>query len=412
MTTIKKPELLSPVQDYISLTTAIENGADAVFFGIKGFNMRAGAKNFTVNDLPKITKIAHKNNVKTYLAINTIIYEDEIKKVEKILIKVKKAKIDAIICWDFSIIQIAKKLGIEVHISTQASIANSKTANFYKDLGAKRVVLARECSIKQIKEIKKNTKVEIEIFIHGAMCVSISGRCFMSQFLYGKSANRGECMQPCRRKYLIKQIDGGKELELGEDYVLSPKDLCTVDFIEKIIDLGVDCFKIEGRNRSPEYVAVVTKSYRTIIDFICSAKKRDKKFNEELAKFKEDLFNKLETVYHRGSSSGFYLGKPINEWTDSYGSQATQKKVYIGKVSNYYSKINVAEVLIQSNEKIKIGDTIIFQGPTTGVKEQKIVSLEKNHKSIKIAGKGEKIAIKVENIIRKNDEVYFYKKNS
>ncbi|MCX6717810.1 MAG: U32 family peptidase [Candidatus Taylorbacteria bacterium] len=411
MTKIKKPELLSPIQDYTSLMTAINNGADAVFFGIKGFNMRAGAKNFTIKDLPKITKIAHKNNVKAYLAINIIIYEEEIKKVREILKKVKNAGVDAIICWDFAIIQIAKELGIEVHISTQASIANSKTAEFYRNLGAKRIVLARECSIKQIKEIKKNTKVEIEIFIHGAMCVSISGRCFMSQFLYGKSANRGECMQPCRRKYLIKQIDGGKELELGEDYVLSPKDLCTIDFIEKIIDIGVDCFKIEGRNRSPEYVAIVTKSYRTIIDFICSAKKRDKNFNEQLTKLKEDLFQKLETVYHRGSSSGFYLGKPINEWTDSSGNQATQKKVYIGKVSNYYSKINVAEILIQGNTKIKIADTIIFQGPTTGVMEQEIISLEKNHKPIKIAGKGEKIAVKVTSDVKKNDEVYVYKKN-
>jgi U32 family peptidase len=410
MTKIKKPELLSPIQDYTSLMTAIKNGADAVFFGIKGFNMRAGAKNFTINDLPKITKIAHQNNVKAYLAINIIIYEEEVKKVTDILKKVKNAGVDAIICWDFAIIQIAKELGIEVHISTQASIANSKTAEFYRKLGAKRVVLARECSIKQIKEIKKNTKVEIEIFIHGAMCVSISGRCFMSQFLYGKSANRGECMQPCRRKYLIKQIDGGKELELGENYVLSPKDLCTIDFIEKIIDIGVDCFKIEGRNRSPEYVGIVTKSYRTIIDFICSAKKRDKNFNEQLTKLKEDLFEKLETVYHRGSSSGFYLGKPINEWTDSSGNQATQKKVYIGKVSNYYSKINVAEILIQGNDQIKIGDTIIFQGPTTGVMEQEIISLEKNHKPIKIAGKGEKIAVKVTYDVKKNDEVYVYKK--
>jgi len=410
MTKIKKPELLSPIQDYTSLMTAIKNGADAVFFGIKGFNMRAGAKNFTINDLPKITKIAHQNNVKAYLAINIIIYEEEVKKVTDILKKVKNAGVDAIICWDFAIIQIAKELGIEVHISTQASIANSKTAEFYRKLGAKRVVLARECSIKQIKEIKKNTKVEIEIFIHGAMCVSISGRCFMSQFLYGKSANRGECMQPCRRKYLIKQIDGGKELELGENYVLSPKDLCTIDFIEKIIDIGVDCFKIEGRNRSPEYVGIVTKSYRTIIDFICSAKKRDKNFNEQLTKLKEDLFEKLETVYHRGSSSGFYLGKPINEWTDSSGNQATQKKVYIGKVSNYYSKINVAEILIQGNDQIKIGDTIIFQGPTTGVMEQEIISLEKNHKPIKIAGKGEKIAVKVTSDVKKNDEVYVYKK--
>jgi putative protease len=409
MIKIKKPELLAPIQDYTSLNAAINNGADAVFFGIKGFNMRAGAKNFTVKDLPKIVKIARKNNVKTYLAINTIIYEEEIKKVEEILKKVKAAKISAIICWDFAVIQIAKKLKIEVHISTQASIANSETAEFYRKLGATRVVLARECSLKQIKEIKKHTKAEIEIFIHGAMCVSMSGRCFMSQFLCGKSANRGECTQPCRRKYLIKQIDGGKELELGEDYVLSPKDMCTIDFIEKILDVGVDCLKIEGRNRSPEYVAIVTKSYRTIIDFIYGAKKRDKKFYEDLADLKDILFEKLETVYHRGESSGFFLGKPINEWTNGHGSEATQKKIYVGKVISFYKKIGVAEILVQ-NAKIKIGDTILFQGPTTGSVEEKIISMEKNHELITKAEKGGKVAVKVRSVIGKNDLVYIMRK--
>lgn len=252
------------------------------FLALKYLICGLALKNFTTKDLLKITKIAQKNKIKTYLAINTIIYEEEIKKVEKILIKAKKAKIDAIICWDFAVIQMAKKLKIKIHISTQASIANSKTAEFYRKLGAKRIILARECSLKQIKEIKKHTKAEIEIFIHGAMCISISGRCFLSQFLYGKSANRGECSQPCRKKYIIKEVDGEQELELGENYILSPKDLRTINFIEKIIDVGVDCLKIEGRNRSPEYVAVVTKAYRTIIDFIFSAKKRDKKFKKRI----------------------------------------------------------------------------------------------------------------------------------
>ncbi|PKL72416.1 hypothetical protein CVV26_01990 [Candidatus Kuenenbacteria bacterium HGW-Kuenenbacteria-1] len=414
MKIIKKPELLAPIQDWTSLIAAIENGADAVYFGIKGFNMRAGAKNFTVKDFTKIVKIAHKKNVKTYLAINTIIFENEIKKIEKILIKTKQAKVDAIICWDFAVIQIAKKLKIEIHISTQASITNSKTAEFYRKLGAKRIVLARECSLEQIKEIKKYTKVEIEIFIHGAMCISISGRCFISQFLYGKSANRGECSQPCRRKYIIKQIDGKEELELGEDYILSPKDLRTMNFFEKIMDVGVDCFKIEGRNRSPEYVATVTKAYRTIIDFIYLAKKRDKKFQEELINLKNSLSKKLDIVYHRDNSSGFFLGKPINELTSYCENQAIQKKVFVGKVLNYYKKIEVAEIIIQGNKKIKIGDIIIFQGPTTGSVEEKIISIEKDHQPILKAQKGEKIAIKINCIVRKNDQVYLmkrYKKN-
>ncbi len=406
----KKPEILSPIQDYTSLSAAINNGADAVFFGIKGFNMRAGAKNFTVKDLPKIAEICHKNDVKAYLAINTIIYEEEIKKVEEILKKIKKAKIDAIICWDLAVIETAKKLEIETHISTQASAANSKSAEFYRKLGAKRIVLARECSLDQIKKIRQNSKIEIEIFIHGAMCVSVSGRCFMSQFLYGKSANRGECRQPCRKKYLIRQIeDNEKELEIGEDYVLSPKDMCTLSFIEKILELGVDCLKIEGRNRSPEYVATVTKAYRTIIDFYYSNKKHDKKFWENFENLKKELEIKLDSVYHRGKSSGFFLGKPIDAWTKTDGNEATRKKNHIGKVITYYKKIGVAEILIQGNSKIKIDDTLIFQGPKTGSYEEKISSIEKDHKKISFASQGEKIAIKINSVVRKNDEVYLVK---
>lgn len=406
----RKPELLAPIQDYTSLYAAINNGADAVFFGIKGFNMRAGAKNFTEKDLPKIVKIARTHKIKTYLALNIIIYENELKKVEALLKKVKKAGVNAIICWDFAVIQIAKKLGIEIHISTQASIANSETAEFYRKLGATRVVLARECSLEQIKEIKKHTKAEIEIFIHGAMCVSMSGRCFMSQFLYGKSANRGECQQPCRKKYFIRQVDDqGKELELGEDYVMSPKDMRTIDFIEKILDLGVDCLKIEGRNRSPEYVATVTKAYRTIIDFIYAAKKRDRQFQEDLAKLKGDLIFKLNTVYHRGNSSGFFLGKPINEWAGCPGSQATERKIYIGKVIRYYPKIKVAEILIQQSNGLKINDRIIIQGPSTGSIEEIITSLEKDHQIISKGEKGERVAIKVNSKVKPKDEVYFIK---
>jgi U32 family peptidase len=406
---IKKPELLAPVQNFTSLIAAIENGADAVFFGIKGFNMRAGAENFSISDLPKISKIAQENNVKTYLALNIIVYENELKDIQKILKAVNKAKINAIICWDMAVIQIAKRLGIEVHLSTQASVANSESANFFKKFGIKRVVLARECSLEQIKKIKEKTKVEIEVFIHGAMCVSISGRCFMSQYLYGKSANRGECQQPCRRKYIIKQVDGGKELEIGENYVLSPQDLCAMDFIEKIIDLDIDCLKVEGRNRSPEYVATVIKSYRRIIDFICSAKTKGKKYKEELARLKKELSTELDRVYHRGKGSGFFLGKPENQWSNSDGNKATQKKERVGKVTSYYSNIGVAEFIIHESS-IKIGDTLIFEGPNTGSYQEKITSLEKDHKKIKSAEKGEKVATKVSSKIGKRDTVYVIKK--
>ena len=234
----KKPELLAPIQDFMSLQTAIDAGADAVYFGVRGLNMRAGAKNFEVKDLKKIVKIAHSKHVRVFLALNTIIYESELKKVERVLKVAKLAGVDAIICWDMAVVKMAHKLGHEIHLSTQASVSNSESAKFYHKVGITRIILARECSLDDIKKIKKNPlfispsgrgrQLEVEIFIHGAMCVSESGRCFLSEYLYGKSANRGECLQPCRRKYLIKQIDGDEEFELGEDYVLSPKDLCAL----------------------------------------------------------------------------------------------------------------------------------------------------------------------------------------
>ncbi|MFC1622554.1 peptidase U32 family protein [Patescibacteria group bacterium] len=410
---MKKPELLSPIQDFTSLHSAIENKADAVYFGVQGFNMRAGAKNFAVKDLKKIVKICHNSKVKCYLALNTIIYENELLKVEKILKSAKLAGIDAIICWDMAIIKLAKKLNLEIHLSTQASISNSTALEQYKKLGIKRVVLARECDLDDIKKIKKKIKIKLETFIHGAMCVSVSGRCFLSQYLYNKSANRGECLQPCRRKYSITQTDftdikTEKSLELGEDYVLSPKDLCTLPFIEKLIEAGIDVFKIEGRNRSPEYVATVTKVYRQAIDFYTENKKTIKQKNtlNKFNKLKKQLLQELKKVYNRGFSSGFYLGQPINQWTYSYGSQATQKKIHLGKVNHYYSKIKVAEILIKANKILKLKDTIQFQGETTGVFEQKINSIEINHKKIKSAKQNDLIAVQVNKKVRKGDEVY------
>ncbi|MBU4360755.1 U32 family peptidase, partial [Patescibacteria group bacterium] len=336
-----------------------------------------------------------------YLAINIIIYQNELKKVENILKKAKIAKIDAIICWDMAVLQMARKLGHEIHLSTQASVANSESAEFYKKIGVKRIILARECSLEDIKKIKKNSKINLEIFIHGAMCVSISGRCFLSQFNYGKSANRGECSQPCRRKYLIKEVSGNTEFEIGEDYILSPKDLCALPFIEKLIGAGITSFKIEGRNRSPEYVFIVTKVYREIIDYyFCN---KNKKNFEEL---KKELFEKLKTVYNRGFSPGFYLGKPINQWTHSYGSQAKERKTYIGKIKHFYSKISVAEIEIQANKVLKTKDEIFIQGPTTGVLREKIKSMEIEHKQIKKATQNDVVAIKMNKLVRANDEVY------
>jgi len=369
---MKKPILLAPVANFEMLIAAIDGGADAVYLGVKGLNMRESARNFTLRDLNRITKIAHDSKVKVYLTLNTICFDDEINKIKKTLISAKKAKIDAIISWDLGVIKLAREQKLEVHLSTQASVSNSLSINEYKKLGIKRFVLARECSLDQIKKIIRNTKADIEIFIHGAMCVAISGRCFMSHFLYGHSANRGKCIQPCRREYIATDIETNKQLEIHNNFILSPKDLCTLPFLEKILALNVSALKIEGRGKSPEYVKVVTSVYRDAIDL-------------------------------------YYLGRPINEWTDTRGSKATKTKTRIGKITNYFRKISVAEIKIEARS-LKINDDILIIGPTTGVLEENIkeMQLSKNNFT-KIAKKGDLIAIKVKKRVRRNDEVYLFK---
>ncbi len=392
---IKKPELLSPVFDFISLNNAINAGCDAIYFGIKDLNMRITAKNFDINQLQKISKICHNKKVKCYLTLNTIIYENELDKVKKILEHAKKARIDAVICWDLSIIQECKKLNIPFHISTQASVSNSESAKFYKKLGATRVILARELNIEQIKEIIKKTKIEVEVFIHGALCVSISGRCFTSQFLFNKSANRGDCIQPCRRSYIVKDKKTNQEIELNNDKILSPKDLCTIEFIDELIKAGITSFKIEGRAKTPEYVKIVTEVYRKAIDAYF-----DKKLNNNL---KKKLISKLKKVYNRDFGSGFYLGKPINQWSDS-NSQATRKKRFVGVVKKYYDKIKVAEIDLQSLG-IKVGDTIMIN-TKEGTFEQKVKSIEVKNKKIKIGKKGTKIGLKLYKKVRIKDKIF------
>ena len=259
----QKMELLAPAGSFPSLIAAVNAGADAVYFGLQeGMNMRANAKNFSIKDLPKVVEICKPRNVKKYLTLNTIVYDNELGKVEK-LIKNAKKYVDAIICWDLSVIQLCKKHKIPFHISTQASISNVEAAKFYKKLGAERIILARELNIKQIAKIAKI--IPVEVFVHGAMCVSVSGRCFTSQFLFGKSANRGECLQPCRRAYVVRDEDGN-ELKLENNTVMSAKDLCSLEFIEQLKKAEVKAFKIEGRNREPEYVSTVTHVYRKALD--------------------------------------------------------------------------------------------------------------------------------------------------
>jgi putative protease len=396
----KKPEIMAPAGNYESLSSAINAGADAVYLGVNEFNMRAAAKNFSIEDLNKIVSYAHKRNVKIYLAVNTIIFENELSKVKEVIKKAKKAKADAIICWDMSVLSECKKQKIDAFLSTQASASNSFACEFYRKAGAKRITLARECTIEQIKQIKKKTKAEIEIFIHGAMCVSISGRCFLSQNIFGKSANRGDCLQPCRREYEITDVEEGHSFILGKNYILSPKDLCTMPFIEKILDLNVEALKIEGRARSPEYAAEVVSSYRKAVD-LWYEKKLDEK-NKKL------LMKKLESVYNRGFHPGFFLGKPAKQWSKTYGSKSTHKKEFVGIVKNFYAKPMAAEIIIQTNE-IKKGDTIIIIGPTTGTIKQKVNSMQANNKAINKAEKGNSVGIKLKKTARKNDKVYIWK---
>ena len=384
-----KIELLAPAGDFECLTAAIEAGADAVYLGLEDFNMRARAKNFKINDLPKIKKICKSKKVKLYLTLNTIVYDSELKKIENIIKKSKKY-VNAIICSDVSVMLLCKKYKIPFHISTQCSVSNSETAKFYKKLGAKRIVLARELNLKQIKKIAKI--IPIEIFIHGAMCVSISGRCLTSQFLFNESANRGKCIHPCRRAYHVKDNEGN-ELKVENNYIFSAKDLCTLPFIEKLKKAGISAFKIEGRNKEPEYVETTARIYRKALD---------KKLTKE--EIKEGL-EELNKVYNKGFSSGFYLKMPTSDdFSKSEDSSAAQSKQFIGKIKHYYPKINVG-ILKLNTGNLKIGDEIMIIGKTTGVVKTKVESMETNHNPITIAEKGQNIGIKLP-FCRKGDELY------
>ncbi|MBR9675507.1 U32 family peptidase [Candidatus Woesearchaeota archaeon] len=398
-----KVELLAPVGNTTMLRAAINSGADSVYFGLKNLNMRAKAKNFELGQLKKIVEECHKKSVKAYLTLNTIIYDDEIGEVKKIVSEAKKVGVNAVICWDASVIEECKKQGVEFHISTQASISNFESIKHYANLGAKRVVLARECGLEQIKSMvskikKEKLGVEVEVFVHGAMCVSLSGRCFTSQFLYGRSANRGECLQPCRRSYKVIDSETNDELSLDHNFVMSAKDLSTIGFLDKLIEADITCFKIEGRMRSEEYVSVVTKAYREAINAYY-----EKKLNPKLIK---KLAQKLGEVYNKGFSNGFYLGKPIGEYSDSYGSKSTKEKVYVGRVNNYYKKIGVFETRIE-NEDVSVGDKLMISGPSTGVALARVLNIQKNKdEDLKKAKKNDRVGVKTNVFVRRNDKVF------
>lgn len=408
-----KAELMSPVGSYESLAAAIKAGADSVYFGVDKLNMRVrAAKNFRLVDLKKISYICKENKINTYLTINTIIYDNELGDIKKICGAAKKANIDAIIASDVSVMSYAKSIGLAVHASTQLNVSNIEAVKFYSKF-VDTIVLARELDLKQIHKICKEVKkqkiqgpsgniVKIEIFIHGALCVSIAGKCYMSLSVYNHSANRGDCLQNCRRSYIVTDSETGEQLVVDNSYVMSPKDLCTIRIIDKILATGVSILKIEGRGRSPDYVYTVTKVYREVID-ACHVGKYDVHQIEKWEK-------QLAEVFNRGFwQGGYYLGKKLGEWSTTYGSMATTEKVFIGKVLNYFGKKGVVETRIQTG-KIKLGEKILITGPTTGAITDKISSIFNKESLVKGASKGDHTTFLFKTKVRKNDKIYVIRK--
>ena len=364
------PELISPAGDWTSMRAGLDTGADAVYFGADGLNMRAASKSFAPGDFGGIARLCRNHGARAYLALNSVIYDAEVGAVDKVVASAKHAGLDAVICWDMAVIEACRRHGMPIHLSTQASVSNFEAVRFYASLGVRMIVLARELDLDQAAAIterieREKLPVTVECFVHGAMCVAVSGRCFISQELFGRSANRGECVQPCRRSYRITDTEEAHELELGSDYVMSPKDLCAVTFLDRLFDAGIGAFKIEGRNRSPEYVATTTSVYRKAIDFI-AAERGKKGFHEAFGEFASALETELEKVYNRGFSNGFFFGKPASAWSRKPGSVATETKVYVGIVRKYFPKAGVAEILVHSRS-LSTGETLSIQGPATGL---------------------------------------------
>src|SRR3989338_9025209 len=401
-------EIMAPAGSYESLIAAIKAGAGSVYFGVGKLNMRSKSSNFEFDDLKKVAKICKEHNVKSYLALNTVMYDEDIDSIKKICNTANEAGITAIIASDVSVIKYCNKIGMEVHISTQLNVSNIEAVKFYSQF-ADVIVLARELTLKKIKHIAKEIKkqkikgpsgnlLKIELFVHGALCVSIAGKCYMSLALHNKSANKGECLQVCRGSYKVTDQETGNELVVDNNYVMSPKDLCTITVLDKILDSGASILKIEGRGRSPDYVYKTTKAYKEAVDACLKGKYTKEKI--------ELWLNELHSVYNRGFwHGGYYLGNNLGEWCNCYGSKATTEKVFVGVGINYYQKNNVAEFLIQSQE-LKEGDTILITGPTTGVIEAKADSLHKDGKPSKNAVKGDRITFKLNERIRKNDKLF------
>lgn len=408
MTTTGKIELMAPAGSFESLQAALDNGTDSVYFGVEQLNMRARSSiNFTLDDLDEIARRCKEKNVRTYLTLNTIIYDHDLSIIKTLLDRAKQAHITAVIAMDQAVIAYARQIGMEVHISTQINITNIETVKFYA-LFADTMVMSRELSLRQIKKICEQIEreqvkgpsgnlVEVEIFGHGALCMAVSGKCYLSLHSHNSSANRGACKQNCRKKYTVIDQESGFEIELDNEYMMSPKDLCTLDFLDQVIDTGAKVLKIEGRGRAPEYVATVIRTYREAIDAYYEGtytKEKVEKWMEALA-----------TVYNRGFWGGYYLGQKLGEWSGVPGSQATQKKVYIGKAMHFFPKTNISEFKIEAFD-IKRGDKLLITGPTTGVQELILEDMYVNDQLSESAKKGDSCTFRTEFRTRPSDKLY------
>ncbi|MBR5476631.1 MAG: U32 family peptidase [Bacteroidaceae bacterium] len=399
---------MAPVGSRESLIAAIQAGANSVYFGIEHLNMRAHSANtFSINDLREIAQICDEHNVKSYLTINTIIYENDIVTMRRIADAAKESGISAVITADVAVLQYCNSIGLEVHLSTQLNISNSEALRFYAQF-ADVVVLARELNLEQVAEIHriivqenicgpKGELIRIEMFCHGALCMAISGKCYLSLHQLGRSANRGECMQVCRRGYIVKDRESDIELEVDNKYIMSPKDLKTLRFMDKMIEAGVRVFKIEGRARGPEYVSTVVNCYREALEAYIDGTFTDEK--------KDEWDTRLATVFNRGFWDGYYLGQKIGEWSNKYGSQATERKVYIGRGIKYFSKLGVGEFLIEAGE-ISVGDKLLITGPTTGAMYLDLEEARVDLKAVDTVPKGVYVSFKVPAKVRPADKLY------
>ena len=412
---MNKIEIMSPAGSFASLNAAIKAGANSVYFGILQLNMRArSANNFKITDLSKIVRICKKNNVKTYLTVNTILYDSDLALMKKICKAAKKNGITAIIASDIAALQYASSIGLEVHISTQQNVSNIEAVRFFSKF-ADVVVLARELSLKQIEKIIEQIKKEkivgpsgklirIELFAHGALCVSISGKCYMSLTTQNASANRGICRQNCRRTYRVIDEENGDELVLDNKYIMSPKDLCTIGFLDKLVKAGVSVFKLEGRGRAPDYVYTVTKCYHEAVEAV----ENNVYTKEKIRAWTEQL----EKVYNRGLwHGGYYLGKKLGEWSGEYGSHTTTQNDYIGRVTNFFRKAGVGEFVLEAGN-LKLGEEILITGDTTGAVKCKVDEMFVNDKPAKIAKKGDLITFKTPDRIRFNDRLFVIRNRS